>query len=495
MSMTRQGFRLDLVDPAIFTASTATAEQGESLEYVPGAALWGALARRLYEKAGDSWAMFHSGALRITDGLPLFAKGIGWPVPMSLHRPKYPSDEAAEQTRMCLASGEAPADRQMVQLRDACVVAGDGALLHPQMEAAIKTAIDPRTGGAAEAQLFALEALQAGQSFVFWLEGEAALVQAAGDALAGTLHLGRSRSAEFGTVQLTPVAMPQPVAGSSRHMNRAFLWALSDWCLSDGTGQPSLAPDPETLGISAASVVWSRSFLRFRRTWPYNAKWQARGLERQLIARGSVVCLEDVTAAPGLIWVGEQNAAGYGLGLLSEAAPHESLANLPGYAEGNAENRGGENGKAEPSSLIAWLRGRHDAASAQRAAYDRSHTISEELGGVLASARRHPSNVVAPPGKTQWNAVRTLLLDWVRDPASAVAGPTDAMFGSDGPVRDSDDLWKVVAADPQDTTRLISVRDWLEGQVSAAGTDTAQIQALAKAVELTVKRMDDEGAR
>jgi len=83
---------LELLDAAVLSADAATAGSHRSLPVVPGSALLGHAASRLYaELASEDLALsaFHTGEVSFGDGLPVASDGrVGFPVPMSLHQPK-----------------------------------------------------------------------------------------------------------------------------------------------------------------------------------------------------------------------------------------------------------------------------------------------------------------------------------------------------------------------------------------------------------------------
>ena len=307
---TRISIRLHADDPIIITASSASSDQGEALLYIPGAALWGALASRIYEDCVNSWELFHSGALKISNGYPVLSGAVAWPVPLCLHHTK--GKPARLGNAVCAATDLLDGIGQPEQFRNGFVNDSSDDVQNPQMQDAIKTAINPETGAAAQSQIFASEAITAGQSFVFWLEGPEALVAQAQNGLGKRCYLGRSRSAEFGKSTLSEIALPDWPKGGQITDKTAYVWLMSDLYLSDEHGQPLLRP--KDLGpLVKGDIDWTHSFLRFRDFWPYNAKWQSRALARQVIGQGSVFRLENANVPSGFVWIGEDNSTGCGL--------------------------------------------------------------------------------------------------------------------------------------------------------------------------------------
>ena len=77
----------------VFSATSASEGAQHSLGYIPGQALWGALAARIYADPtlrARAFNLVHSGGLRISPGFPLGAsKQPAFPWPQCLQNPKH----------------------------------------------------------------------------------------------------------------------------------------------------------------------------------------------------------------------------------------------------------------------------------------------------------------------------------------------------------------------------------------------------------------------
>ncbi|MBK1673198.1 hypothetical protein CKO35_07730 [Ectothiorhodospira shaposhnikovii] len=308
MNAARHAFRVTLEQDVIVSRSAATAGEHETLDHLPGNLFLGVAASRLYaDLPGDqAWQVFHSGAVRFCDGLPETGDGTtGWPLPLALHHYKdevavrenpghehlqFDADRVFNLIHHSLAAG-----RQPRQLRGGHISA-QGMWIRPRTRQSLKTAIAPETGRVETGQLFGYEALVRGQRFIFELQTDAtvekAIVQRLRECLSGPARLGRSRSAEFGRVQIEPLnTLPLRPAGIPDANQILTLWLLSDLALRDDKGQPILRPWPQWLGLPDGTQ-WDekRSFLRTRGYSPYNGKRRGRDTNRQVITRGSILC-------------------------------------------------------------------------------------------------------------------------------------------------------------------------------------------------------------
>lgn len=298
--------KVTLEQDVILGATGATLGNLDTLDYLPGSVFLGAAASRLYNELTDeeAWRLFHSGAVRFNDALPLAGNKPAWPVPLSWHHVKGEAfkQDAHDGLPATLITSQVfePGDteqRQPKQLRKGYVTSSGGYCTSSK-QLRMKTALDADTGRAAQGQLFGYQSLEAGQVFVLVLEADKAdqtLLDKAVANLTGTLRLGRSRSAQYGRVRVerwesASASQLTPTAISESSMLNLSLLLLSDLALVDDNGQPSLQPHPGYLGLPEGTEWLSeKSFLRTRRYSPYNAYRRSHDEERQVITRGSVL--------------------------------------------------------------------------------------------------------------------------------------------------------------------------------------------------------------
>jgi hypothetical protein len=430
--MRQLNLKLTLREDLVATDGAATEGGHAGLDYLPGLLLLGAAAARLYAdpdlSRADAYRLFHSGEVRFGDALPLVDDHPGWPMPLCWHEAKGEPAEADGQLVpgkvRNLQFGRFPdAGVQPKQLR-ADHVRADGRRLKVERSLRMKTAIDPRTGRVAEAQLFGYESIHAGWVF-------AARIQATGtlpnklwkrltEALTqdGELLLGRSRSAEYGRVQvesltdgcsLEPMTDPQ----TSRQLT---LWCLSDLALLDDWGQETLTPEPKALGLSRGAIDWDRTFLRFRRYAVWNAYRNGFDLERQVIQRGSVIAL--TLADSEAPWTADERAGlAAGVGLYREAGlgwlvPDPLLLGRaePEFAPAFKPKEGQETPPLRPahSDLLDWLeagtKGATDRSTAEGTARGFRDALKERYRLARAFAGV-PDTLPIGPSPAQWGTV------------------------------------------------------------------------------------------
>lgn len=298
--MKRTALRITLLEDAVFSERPSTEGGHRGLNYIPGSALLGAAAARLYRRLPreTAWLLFHSGKVRFGNALPSAEGEQGYPVPFALHYAKGATwkQEGCLSSRQVvnLAAGdEARAllgELQPKQLREGFLTPS-GKLIEPKLNYRMKTAIDAGKGRAAEGQLFGYNALPAGTLCVGELSADDDIPEDLWQQLLaifdGEILLGRSRSAEYGCAAVR-LAEPAPLATTAPE-TEMVLWLLSDLAACDPWGQPTVEPLPEWLGLPKGEIVWERSFVRTRRYAPWNAYRNSRDPERVVLQAGSVI--------------------------------------------------------------------------------------------------------------------------------------------------------------------------------------------------------------
>jgi CRISPR-associated protein Csx10 len=421
-------FDVTLEQPLVISQQAASAGAHQSLDYIPGSVLLGLVASRLYAQLEpqSAWILFHSGQVRFSDALPLSGKMIYQPLPLCWHSYK---GESCRSNGYLLANQlfdpsqtSTDAARQPVQLRTG-YVAADGRYLMPERQQTLKTAIDRTTGMAAESQLFGYEALSAGQTFRFSLQADdnldPTLWRTLLQSLPGQARLGRSRSAQFGRVQISAqaeAALQTPLNAGTQ----LTLWLQSDLLLED-VGQACLTPHPHLLGLPEGSQwLVGQSFLRSRSYSAYNAFRRHFGPERQLISRGSVLRY----SLPRALSNNELQQLQKGLGLdiecgLGVAAVNPSLLSqatpaFPRPAAAQAVTQ--KSVEAPASALITALRKRSERRLGSVNPERIARSIYLDLCQRISEARRFAGtpkgvSLEGAPGRSQWGRFKQMASD------------------------------------------------------------------------------------
>lgn len=470
--MKRLPLRITLHDPVIFSESAATAGEHSGLDHVPGSALLGAAAT-LYARLEpeEQFLVFHSGRVRFRNARVCVAGLPARPMPLALHRAKVRA-EAGPETKaynQCFPE-ESGSGAQLKQLRAGYLDADNG-VHRPLQTLHVKTAIDPETGRADEGRLFTYQALAGGTVLAGAIDADDVvpdeLLQQVAQALAGERLLGRSRSAEFGRVEIATAAVetvpPAAPIGAGHHT----MLLLADLAPCDLDGFPAADLDLAALGLTGCVLDPDRpSFLRTRRYSSWNTARRGYGRERVVITAGSVInFLAAQPVDPGALACGLGLYREQGLGQV-ELDPDclrqpRLVLHDGGAAAGQAET-------ARPDDpLLAWLiaayQGRdpalHDRVAELCEQYEKMDKRARQLAGIRSGQPYGPS-------VSQWGRIFAAARA-SSDPVQLRASIIDQ---ENGIAR-----WKTEGWSDPVNARGATYADWLQEQLPLLAPEGAQL--------------------
>lgn len=300
-------------EPTVLTRRNATLGQHDTLGHPLGGALLGWAARN-YTRFRDPFAVFHSGAVRFSDALPLTREGeVAYPVPELLMYPKDsgPPERDGKLDSEVVRVGRPPAshpafEKQHESLRGFYVTASLN-LFRPSLGARLRTAtIDNR---AAEGQLFGYNYIKpsdikpSDQRYVATIEADSLgeedweLLLSSFDGAAPTLGRARASHGAFEcAVDENASEGIWPCSEVSPGSSTVRVWVLTDLALIDELGTPCFTPTPDALGLPfAGRLKPEESSISTRRYSPWNKHLPfGRDVDRQVIQAGSVLTFGEI---------------------------------------------------------------------------------------------------------------------------------------------------------------------------------------------------------
>ena len=343
--------------PAVFSRNAATEGAHATLDAPTGGALLGwAAAAGGYDSFKESFKVFHSGAVRFGNAMPLGPdRTICVPTPKLFMAPKHDAGGGETDGKVGKGvrigrprsqprtSGQSRATTQYEHAPDAPFITPTGHVVRPARGQRLRTAT--RQGRAAEGMLFGYEHLSGEDRpvFVATLERDDAVCDTDWECLlaafAGrTARLGRARGTSYGgeylcRIEGVPEGRERIPAGTEGWLR---ILALSDLALADEFGVPCAEPHHKMLGLPPARFEGGDSAMSLRRHAPWNGKLQARDMERQTIEAGSVLSFELVEPLqedlPARAAVGLWREAGFGQIWISPPFLRDSDSGAPCFA-------------------------------------------------------------------------------------------------------------------------------------------------------------------
>jgi CRISPR-associated protein Csx10 len=319
----KQYFKVTTLDPVIMTQSSATEGGLQTLDYITGSAILGTLAGKLYAQLSeqDSWSIFHSGEVQFSACYPVVNDELSLPVPASWHFAKGDDWQKEGLLQAAVISNHASEhfnrdeQTQYKQCRSG-FINSQGQLAHVKQTMITKTALDGKQT-AAKGQLFNYSAINAGQSFIGFIAGDSEQLKMIKPHLAGKHSIGRSRSSEFGRVNIELIELTQPQVKPAS-ASELSIYCVSDIECVDQFGLPTFTPtlgelvgdDLEGGDTVAGSLDAGRSYIRTTTLSRFNQKRGGFDGEQALISKGSVLVFKDLSHAAAAIAQLSENGAG-----------------------------------------------------------------------------------------------------------------------------------------------------------------------------------------
>ncbi|MCI4412275.1 MAG: hypothetical protein JHC38_11440 [Thiotrichales bacterium] len=437
---------IELKEDTVISENAATEGGHKSLNFIPGSTLLGSAASKLYRQLTNvnAWQVFHSGKVRFTNGYPLSPSGQhSYPAPFCWHHSKDDASTIYNGT-----SHFTQANIQPKQVRSGFYT-DDFESVKVSLGSRMKTAIDPKTRMAKDAQLFDYAFIEAGHQFSAIIQIDDDVDQKIVDDLIkhfnGTLLLGRSRSAEYGKASVSAILKTTPPQISNNN-NTLSIWLQSDLCLLDNHGQPNLFPQCLSMlddQLPKASLDLSQSFIRKRSYNVWNAFKRGYDTERHVIVAGSVLTYQlEMPLAHDqnqLLMSGIGLYRENGLGQVLVNRPHTLLDSFKLKTATEIKTRSNLPTVSHP--LVGWLVAQHEGKTGFDRIRQEAKEEAQKLYRFYESNRRMlglDDSVAVGPSKSQWGS----LLAAAKTASSSKSLINTLFTGADAIVKDSKPGWK-----------------------------------------------------
>lgn len=319
-------FKCTLLSDIILSQDSSTEGNQFCLDFIPGSNFLGIAAGRLYNQLeeGVALAVFHSGKVRFGDAHPsLDGQVRGLKVPGAMYHPK--SMKASEECYIHHLIPNPEADemkkKQLKQCREGFQVFGADIATPVSIDKnfAIKSAYDTEKRRSKDGQMFGYQSLPEGLVLYFGIESE--LDEATNgrikEALVGAKHIGRSRTAQYGLVNIEEVDFSEVASTGHTFLKDgqqyATVYADGRLIFLDGNGEPTFQPTAEDLGFTAADEIdWSRSQVRTFQYAPWNGKRNTFDTDRCGIEKGSVFVVRCASSPAASAYLGSYRNEGFG---------------------------------------------------------------------------------------------------------------------------------------------------------------------------------------
>ena len=296
-------FKCTLESDIVLSLSSSSEGNQKTLDFIPGNNFLGIVASKLYDDgSAESLELFHSGKVRFGDAHPSVNGIRGLKVPASMYYPKLSSARKECYIHHLLDHGDVSVkDKQLKQCREGFYSFDEakGVCVEIQKNFSIKSAYDSRKRRSMDHQMFGYEALSKGLVMYFEVESELTdeSNQAIISAICGKKHIGRSRSAEFGLVDIELADYKEITSSETDSADYITVYADGRLIFLDGNGEPTYQPSADDLGVAGGVIDWSKSQIRTFQYAPWNGKRHTYDIERCGIEKGSVFVINQNAAS------------------------------------------------------------------------------------------------------------------------------------------------------------------------------------------------------
>jgi hypothetical protein len=312
-------FKCTLLSDIILNQKAATEGPNTTLDFIPGSNFLGIVASALY-KDGDkqSLEIFHSGKVRFGDAHPSKSDMRSLKVPACMYYPKLGSPEKELYVHYAIQNIESPEIKQLQlkQCRSGFYNFSSEKAMQVNVETqfAIKSEHDKVNRRSMDEKLYGYQSLEKGSVFYFSVEvDDEAYKEKIKDALVGAKRIGRSRTAQYGLVEIEEYEYNEVKCGAEVYKDYVAVYADSRLIFLDDNGLPTCQPTAEQLGFEKGTkICYEKSQIRTFQYAPWNFKRQCFDTDRYGIEKGSVILVETNKIPAESAYLGAYNNEGFG---------------------------------------------------------------------------------------------------------------------------------------------------------------------------------------
>lgn len=290
-------FKCKLLSDVILNQKAASEGANNTLDFIPGSNFLGIVAARYDNFDDDAMEVFHSGKVRFGDAHPVCKDHENMRtlrVPASMYYPKL-----KKASEVCYIHHEYDRDKegdggnpqQLKQCRQGFYAFENSAGFKAETSTnfALKSAYDREARRSKDSQMFGYEALDKDAEFYFSVEVDTdELADKIRAALVGKHNIGRSRTAQYGLVELEECSFEETRSRDIKADGKVTVYVDGRLIFIDDNGEPTFRPTATDLGLDSGEIDWERSQVRTFQYAPWNGKRKTRDADRCGIEKGSV---------------------------------------------------------------------------------------------------------------------------------------------------------------------------------------------------------------
>jgi ASC-1-like (ASCH) protein len=327
--MKRITFKCKLLSDVIINSKSATVGNQQTLDFIPGNNFYGIVANKLYNSdatENELFTLLHSGSVKFGDAHPSIGDERSLHVPASMFSPKlesisntYINQKVVDRIKSDKEFELELNKKQLKQCRKGFFIFKDnkGIPVKVDKSFSMKSAYDREKRRTADSKLFGYESIDKGLELIFnvYFENnvsDEAINKVVG-CLEGTQRVGRSRTAQYGLLEISMLGSCNEEAEKSDvPAGEFYIYADSRLIIFDQYGNPTCRPTCEDLGLTDCEIDLSKTQIRTFQYSPWNFKRQAYDTDRYGLEKGSIITVTAKKETTISNFIGAYQTEGFG---------------------------------------------------------------------------------------------------------------------------------------------------------------------------------------
>jgi len=290
--MSTKYYNCKFLSDIVLPASSNTQGNIALSDFISGSNFLGIVATSYDEFGGDAFEVFHSGSVSFGDAHIAIEGKLTYKIPLSFHALKVGDKNF---NRLILSDSEEKTlreeQKQLKQIRNGFMT-DDGFFILPEYNYSQKSSYSAENRRSADGGMFGYSALQKDTNWIFKIVyKDEKYISKIEEKLLGMKKLGKSRSSQYGQVEITKIDTPQSIETFIPQDNITYIYVNSRLALFDKDGNFTAIPTIENLGLSSGEIVWDKTFIKTSIFNPYNYRRQTKEYTRVCINKGSVIAI------------------------------------------------------------------------------------------------------------------------------------------------------------------------------------------------------------
>ena len=306
--MKKMRFEVEFLSDIVLQASSNTEGNVEQLDFIPGSNFLGMVASK-YTQFEDSFSMFHSGAVKFGDATLMHQKQCTYAMPLSYFHEKLSPIEIVNHHSIKDFSDF----NQLKQVRKGYITE-ENSRVYVEYNYSQKSAYDSENRRSKDSSMYGYHAINSKTKWQFDISYDESIsikdLELIKKSIVGQKRLGKSKSSQYGLVQIKEVALHVDTVDSAK--KEIVLYVKSRIALVDEKGNATLDLVHLFNDLESKQIDYTKCQIRTSSFTPYNRARETKDYERICINKGSVIVLKDIDKASIPSYVGAYLSEGFG---------------------------------------------------------------------------------------------------------------------------------------------------------------------------------------